>query len=93
MVSGLSGLLLYKGNMQDFGVTCLLSEAHQDYPDSRSAAEVLRVLDKMLPQIKMDPKPLLEEAEYIEEQIKSAITQIKPMPPEGLQEVPTSMYR
>jgi len=93
MVSGLSGVLLYKGNISDFGVTCLLAEAHQDYPDSRSAAEVLKVLDKMVPQIKMDPKPLLEEAKYIEDQIKKGMSQIKPMPPAELPDIPPGMYR
>ncbi len=93
MVSGLSGLLLYKGNLEDFAVTCLLSEAHLEYPDSRSAAAVMGVIDKMIPQIKMDPEPLLKEAEVIEEQIKKAMAQIKPMSPEELPDTPPGMYR
>ena len=92
MVSGLSGLLLYKGNLKDFSVTSLLAEAHIEYPDSRSAAAVLGVIDKMLPQIKMDPEPLLKEAEVIEEQIKKAMSQIKPMNPAELPETPPGMY-
>lgn len=92
MVSGLSGLLLYKGNLEDFSVACLLSEAHLEFPDSRSAAAVLNVIDKMIPQIKMDPEPLLKQAEVIEEQIKKAMSQIKPMTPEELPETPPGMY-
>ncbi len=92
MVSGLSGLLLYKGNLQDFSVTCLLAEAHVEYPDSRSAAAVLGVIDKMVPQIKMDPEPLLKEAEIIEKQVKKAMSQIKPMTPPGLPKAPPGMY-
>ncbi|WP_455392540.1 proteasome assembly chaperone family protein [[Eubacterium] cellulosolvens] len=92
MVSGLSGILLYKGNLQNFNVSCLLAEAHAEYPDSRSAAELLKVLDKMVPQIKMDPEPLLKEAEKIEEQIKEAMAQIKPMTPAELPDTPPGMY-
>jgi uncharacterized protein len=92
MVSGLSGLLLYKGNLKNSAVSCLLAEAHSDFPDSRSAAELIKVLDKMVPQIKMDPEPLLEEAEKIEESIKDAMAQIKPMPPAELSDIPPGMY-
>jgi uncharacterized protein len=92
MVSGLSGILLYKGNLQNFGVSCLLAEAHAEYPDSRSAAELLKVLDKMVPQIKMDPEPLLKEAEQIEEKIKEAMSQIRPMSPAELPDTPPGMY-
>ena len=92
MVSGLSGLLLYKGNINNSNVNCLLAEAHPDYPDSRSAAEVLKILDKLVPMIKMDPKPLLKEAEEIEERVKKSLAQIKPMPPAELPDSPSGMY-
>lgn len=92
MVSGLSGILLYKGNLEDYSISCLLAEAHAEYPDSRSAAELLKVLDKMVPQIKMDPEPLLKEAEQIEEKIKDAMAQIKPMTPAELADTPPGMY-
>ena len=73
-------------------MVCLLAEAHAEYPDSRSAAEVLKVLDKMVPQIKMDPKPLLEEAGKIEEKVKAAMAQIKPLSPAELPDTPPGMY-
>jgi uncharacterized protein len=92
MVSGLSGLLLYKGNLQNFSVSSILVEAHAEYPDSRSAAEALKVLDKMVPQIKMDPVPLLKEAQEIEEKVKKAMAQIKPMSPAELPDTPPGMY-
>lgn len=93
MISGLSGLLLYKGNLQNSSISCFLAEAHAEYPDSRSAAEVLKVLDKMVPQIKMDPEPLLKEAEEIEERVKQALAQVKPMTPAELPDTPPGMYR
>jgi uncharacterized protein len=92
MVSGLAGLLLYKGNINNYAVTCLLAEAHANFPDSRSAAAVLTVLDKMLPQIKMDPEPLLQKAEEIEAQIKKGMQQMKPQLPAEMNSTPTGMY-
>jgi uncharacterized protein len=93
MVSGLSGLLLYKGNIADFDVVCLLAEAHAEYPDSRSAAQILTVLNKMIPQMKIDPKPLLEQATAIESQVRKAMAQIKPLPPAEMPDVPPGMYQ
>ena len=87
-----AGLLLYKGNMKDSNVNCLLAEAHPEYPDSRSAAEVLKILDKLVPMIEMDPEPLLKEAEEIEEKVKKSMAQIKPMPPAELSDSATGMY-
>lgn len=92
MVSGLSGILLYKGHIKDYKVICFLAEAHTEYPDSRSAAEILKVLDELVPQIKMDPEPLLKEAETIEEKVKASMAQIKPMSPAELPDIPPGMY-
>lgn len=77
MVSGLSGVLLTKGSIQSYPITALLAEAHKNFPDSRSAAAVLQVLNKMVPEIEMDPEPLLEQAEEIEEEIGKAMSQIR----------------
>jgi uncharacterized protein len=77
MVSGLSGLLLYKGVIQGFPVISLLAEAHQQFPDSRSAAAVLKVLNKMVPKIELDYEPLLSHAEGIENQIRESLSQIR----------------
>ncbi len=93
MVSGLSGLLLYKGNFADFDVVCLLAEAHAEYPDSRSAAQILTILNKMIPQMKIDPKPLMEQANAIEAQVRKSMAQMKPLPPAEMPEAPPGMYR
>ena len=39
-------------------------------PDARAAARIIERLDGLLPAIKLDTEPLLEEAQRIEEQIK-----------------------
>ena len=49
----------------------LLVEADPSYPDARAAAKLIELLDKLLPNIKLDTEPLIEEAERIEKQIKS----------------------
>jgi len=40
----------------------------------------------------MDAEPLLKEAEEIEERVKKAMTQIKPMSPVELPDTPPGMY-
>src|SRR2546425_1114410 len=49
----------------------LLSEAHPDYPDARAAARAIEVIDKLLLHTELDARPLYEEAERIEMQLKS----------------------
>jgi uncharacterized protein len=91
MVTGVTGVLLYGGVLLDRDVICLLAEAHSSYPDSRAAAALLEKLDIMLPLIKIDPTPLYEEAEKIEENIKKFMEQSKPTAP-GITSTPTQMY-
>ena len=91
MITGVTGVLLYQGVLMQRDVICLLSEAHSSFPDSRAAGNLLQKLDVMLPEIKIDPKPLYKEAEKIEEQIKKFMEQSKPTAP-SLPPLPTQMY-
>jgi len=91
MISGVTGVLLYEGVLMKRDVICLLSEAHSAFPDSRAAGNLLKKLDIMLPEIKIDPKPLYKEAEKIEAQIKRFMEQSKPTAP-TLPPIPTQMY-
>jgi len=91
MITGVTGVLLYCGVLMKQDVICLLSEAHSAFPDSRAAGNLLKKLDVMLPEIKIDPKPLYKEAEKIEEQIKRFMEQSKPTAP-SLPPIPTQMY-
>lgn len=81
MVSGLSGILLYEGKRRNFDVACLLAGTHADYPDAKAAAKILEVVNKMLPEIEIDPEPLYRQAEEIERQIKANIEKAKPTKP------------
>jgi uncharacterized protein len=87
MITGVTGVLLYNGVILKRDVICLLSEAHVSYPDSRAAGNLLEKLDVILPGIKIDPKPLYEEADMIERKIRAFMEQSKPTAP-SLSQVP-----
>ncbi|MHA2502801.1 MAG: proteasome assembly chaperone family protein [Candidatus Kariarchaeaceae archaeon] len=92
MVGGLSGILLSKGYIQQFPVISLLSDAHQQFPDSRSAVAVLSVLNKLVPKIDIDFEPLLQEAEMVEAQIRKSLMGIKQDVKGQGPSVPQGMY-
>jgi len=91
MITGVTGVLLYEGVLKNRDVVCLLAEAHSSYPDSRAAGSLLEILDIMTPIIKIDPKPLYEEAEEIEKNIRMFMQQSKPTAP-SLPSIPSHMY-
>ena len=93
MITGVMGVMLYSAALRDQDVMCMLSEAHSKFPDSRAAANLVEKLDIMLPGIKIDPKPLYEEAEEIETQIRKHMEQSKPTAPPVVSTIPTDMYR
>jgi len=91
MIYGVTGVLLYESVLMKRDVICLLSEAHSSFPDSRAAGNLLKKLDIMLPEIKIDPEPLYKEADQIEKDIKKFIEQSKPTAP-SIPPIPTLMY-
>mgnify|MGYP005716979041 FL=1 len=66
-------MVLSEFSRKAFDAMALLSECSGPMqgigPDARTAARVLGCLDTLLPAIKLDPEPLLEEARRIEAQI------------------------
>ncbi len=72
-IGGLTGVALSECSRRGFDAMALLSECSGPMqgmgPDARTAARVLGCLDSLLPAIKLDPEPLLEEARRIEAQI------------------------
>ena len=76
-ITGVSGLLLSEGNRLGQDTICLLAEANAMYPDARSAAKLVETVDAMFPEIKLDLKPLYDEAEKIEENIKTQMDKAK----------------
>jgi uncharacterized protein len=79
-ISGLNGALLAAESERNKDMLCLMTEAHIAYPDSRAAGRLLEVVDDMLPGINLDLKPLYEEAENLENEIKRINKQSQQIP-------------
>jgi uncharacterized protein len=77
MVSGISGVLLSEGDRLNVDVMCLLGPARAEMPDARGAARLLEIIGEMLPETKLDPAPLMKEAETIEQEMKTALDSMK----------------
>ncbi len=70
IIMGVTSALLLKA--EEYPVTCVFAETHSKLPDSKAAANVVRVLDSYLG-LKIDPEPLMETAKKFEEKLKSII--------------------
>lgn len=70
LIGGMTAHLTLAGPV--LGVRCgaLLVEASKDYPDGRAAAALIEALARVVPNVPIDPMPLLKEALEIDEQIK-----------------------
>lgn len=88
IISGVSAVLLNEGRKTGFDVICLLVKTHPGLPDAEAAAKIIEKIVRLVPSIKVDIKPLYEEAKRIEEYLKMLREQAKPSEPE----VPSRMY-
>ncbi len=75
VVGGMSGVMLGECRRRRIDAMAILAESGGDLangaiPDARAAARIIERLDGLLPAIKLDTEPLLEEAQRIEEQIR-----------------------
>jgi uncharacterized protein len=81
MIYGVSGVLLNYGRWENFDVITILAEACAELPDALASAKLLESLDKLLPDIKIETKPLYEESKKLEEYLKTLRKQAeKPLP-------------
>jgi len=78
MIYGVSGVLLNEGRWENFDVITLSAEAFAEMPDALAAARILEALDKLMPNIKIDTKPLLEQSKKFEEHLKGLRKQVEP---------------
>ncbi len=78
MIFGVSGVLLNEGRWENFDVITLLAEAYVDAPDALAAAKLLESLDKLMPNIKIETKPLLQESKKFEEHLRGLRKQAEP---------------
>lgn len=70
IIMGVSGALLLKMEKRD--LTCIFAETQSNMPDSRAASSVISALDKLMG-LKVDPKPLIEQALRFEEKLKKVM--------------------
>lgn len=73
IIMGVTGALLLD---KEAPITCIFAETHSALPDSRAAANIMRVLDELL-NLKVDVRPLLDKAEEFEEKIKDLLSKAK----------------
>jgi uncharacterized protein len=78
MIFGVSGVLLNEGRWENFDVITLLAEAYAEMPDALAAAKILEALDKLMPNIKIDTKPLLDQSKKFEEHLRGLRKQVEP---------------
>lgn len=70
IIVGVTSALLMKTKRK---TTCFFTETHSALPDSKAAAKVIEVLDKYL-SMKLDVKPLLDQAVRLEGKLNEIIT-------------------
>lgn len=74
IILGVTGALLLDAG--SFPLSCIFAETHSALPDSVAAAKVIEILDKLLG-MKLDIKPLMEQAEKFEKKIRGLMEQSK----------------
>jgi len=74
IIMGVSSALLLK--VDKIPMSCIFAETHTTLPDSKAAAEIIKVLDMYL-NLKVDYKPLLETAKHFENKLKEILQQSK----------------
>ena len=67
VIKGLSAVLLNEGWFAKSEVIVILGEVRQHYPEVRTAARVIEVLNQLIPQLKIKIEPILAQAEKIEQ--------------------------
>lgn len=72
LIGGMTGELLLEASGNGVPVGSLMVQASRRHPDGRAAAALIKVLDKLIPQVKIDPGPLEEQAMKLEKAIKQA---------------------
>jgi len=72
IIMGVTGALLLRA--ENSPISCFFADTHSNLPDSMAAAKVIEMLDKYLG-LKIDPKPLKEQAAKFEEKLKGILQQ------------------
>ena len=71
VIIGMSAALLSTRKMP---ITCLFAETPSELPDSKAAAELIKMLDQYLG-LRVDYKPLIVQAQKFEEKLRGLLSQ------------------
>lgn len=74
IIVGATGALMAKEKVTP--ITALFAETHSNLPDSKAAASIIKAVDAYLG-LKVDPKPLLKQAEEFEKKLKGIMESAK----------------
>lgn len=85
VLGGVSGALLVEGLSGKLPVAVLMvtAKSTEGYPDHRAGAALIEVLDRLLPELAIDTKPLRTQAELIEKALRAAMRQQAKTSPAG----------
>jgi uncharacterized protein len=79
MITGIPGILLNEGRWQNFDVCVVVVFALPDTANIRIAATLIDPINKLMPNVEIDVKPLVKQAEEIEERLKVIRRQAQPV--------------
>ena len=71
LVRGVTGIMLYEGTFSKKDIICILCPANPQLPDPRAAATALTPLSKIVPNLNIDPTPLNNEANDIDNRVRA----------------------
>jgi uncharacterized protein len=83
IIHGVSAVLLNEGRWKNYNVITVLAEACINLPDSIAAAKILEAVDKLIPEIKIETKPLYEESKKLENYLKTLRKQAEKHQPDS----------
>ena len=95
VIGGVSGALLVGALRRRLPVAALLVSARsaEGFPDHRAGAFLIETLDKLLPEITIDTKPLRSQAEEIEQALRAAMQSRSKTPVEAEERPEPSIYQ
>jgi len=69
-IMGIPAIILNECKFLNVDAYCFITKVHHTHPEFKASAIVLEMINKLFPDISLDPKPLYAEAEKIEKKIK-----------------------